>query len=69
MSNQLSDIYGAADFLKIPVATVRRRIKAGTFPVPDSYQHETDWWDIDTLDKYQKALKRKKSRAARKKRV
>lgn len=55
---QAADIYGVADFLGIPVATVRRRKRAGTFPDPDSVENEVEWWTIETLDKYQRKLKR-----------
>lgn len=64
---QSTDIYGVADYLDIPVATVRRRIKAGTFPPPDAQQNGTEWWDIESLDKYQRKLKRQA--AAKRKKI
>lgn len=57
---QQADIYAAADYLQLSVAAVRRRVKAGTFPLPDIVEDGAPWWSIETLDKYQRALARKK---------
>jgi hypothetical protein len=53
---------GAADYLGVTQTTVNNRIKAGTFPKADSTDEYGEWWLVSSLDKYTKALARKKAK-------
>lgn len=60
MTQAVGGVYAAADYLGLPETTVRARMRAGTFPKPDSVEHGVNWWEISTLDKYKRKLARKK---------
>jgi hypothetical protein len=59
MSTQSVDINGVADYLDATVATIKRRMRAGNFPLPDAVENGVEWWEITTLDRYRRSLKRK----------